>query len=86
MTILVVVIYVTSALFLLQLVFSCYNVLKFLICQKRYKTTPLMVFYLLTILLTITRFLWTLFFCTVHLDLNLVDLYMPITKLDLGLV
>ena len=86
MSILVVAIYATIAIFLFQLSFSCYNVWKFLICQKKYKTTPLLAFYVFVGILSTNRLIWTIMYFHYYLNLSILDQFIPITKIDMGLV
>ena len=83
---LVATIYLVTALFLVQLGLSCHNVWAFLIRQKKYKTTPLLVFYILTIMITISHIWYTLFVLRAVTLNNIFDEFAPFLKINLGLV
>ena len=85
MSMLVVSIYLTIALFLIQLIFSCYNIQAFLIRQKKYKTTPLLIFYVLVILLTVAELLYTFFMLKLVMHDNIFVFILPVIKIEIGL-
>ena len=86
MNILVASIYVTTALFLIQLIFCCYNIWAFLIQQKKYKTTPLLMFYALAVLLTLSRIWEIIFVLKFEMETNIFNSLQPFLKIEMGFV
>ena len=85
--ILVILTYITCALYLVQLAMAFYNIWAFIIKQKRYKTPPLLVFYMLVVMLTCTR-IWYSYFCLsyfIQADIVAGEI-MPILKVNIGLI
>ena len=63
------------------------NTWMFLIRQKKYKTRPLLMFYVLTIWLVAMRVYSSFFFLLLMIESDLFgDLLIPILKLNIGLV
>ena len=60
--ILAILTYITCVIYLGQLAMTFQNIWAFIIKQKRYKTPPLLVFYILVFMLTCTR-IWYTYFC-----------------------
>lgn len=54
---LVFAIYFSALCFVLQLALACHHIWLFLIKQEKYKTTPLLMFYILIVMLSVTRIL-----------------------------
>lgn len=87
LNILVAAIYLVVFLFLCQLAMASHNIWSFLIKQKKYKTSPLLVFYVIAVLLTI---------CEIYIRIWLLNYYihrtvvanelMPFLKVNMGLI
>ena len=84
---LVVLIYISILLFLTQLGLAIYNTWAFLIKQKKYKILPLLIFYVLVILLSISRICYSFFFFREYFNYRIINfLLKPIILINLGLV
>ena len=83
---LVGLIYMASALFLSQLCLALWNSYYFLFNQRKYSTQPLLVFYVLTVLLTglhLQYMLW--FFGEIINQWVFALILMPVVKINMGL-
>ena len=78
--------YLATLAFLFQLGFLVYNSYWFLYKQKRYKTLPLLSFYILSLCLTALRIHFNIwFYCLERGDTVLTPIMMPLLKIDIGL-
>ena len=82
---LVAVIYLCTMLFFGQLVLAFVNVYKFLYKGEKYKTLPLLLFYVLTVILTLMRLWSNLWFLGYILNQYLLEVLCPILKINIGL-
>ena len=82
---LVVVIYISVALFSLQLLLAIYNSYRYLYQQSKYKKLPLLLFYVLTILLTVVRIWYSIFFFGFIMYQYVIAVIMPILYINMGL-
>lgn len=66
---------------------ACYNIWAFIIKQKKYKTLPLLVFYVLVVLLTLMRIYFAVWALEEY-PKNWIFAFelMPIIKVNLGLI
>ena len=87
LNILVVMMYSFTFLYLCEFALAVVNTWKFLIKQKKYQTWPLLVFYLLTMMLSLTEAVFNvfLFYAVRHQSAFLVNMR-PIIKLELGII
>ena len=79
-------IYIATMLFIFQLVVIAHNTLAFLIRQRKYKTWPLLLFYILAAILSLIR-MWYIF-CVFDIRKNeniYGYVYKSYVKIDLGL-
>ena len=80
-----VLIYIATSIYLCQFAMTIYNTYAFLYKQKKYKTVPLLIFYILTYLLTIFRIAFVIL--TLGNKLNeiiFLNFAMPLTKINMG--
>ena len=79
--------YFFCLLYVCQFMLAVYNIQAFIIGQRRYKTPPLLVFYIMVLLLTVTRFYFTLWCLPQFIERILFAAeMMPILKVNLGLI
>ena len=84
---LIVLIYLTSFLFACEFCMALYNFWAFLIKQRKYKTWPLLMFYILIILLSAMRTYQTMYFFAERMKPRIVEfLFPPILNINLGVV
>ena len=87
MNVLVFVIYLASVLYILEIAMALHNIWFFLIKQGKYKTWPLLLFYMLVTMLGISRFYYSLWFFEIQLDYGLPGHNLkPLYKINLGVV
>ena len=87
MTIIVVLMYSCTFLYLCEFTLAIVNTWKFLIKQKKYKTWPLLAFYLLTIWLSLSEAHFNIFFFKSTTEQKVYELNMrPILKLIMGII
>ena len=79
--------YFFGFIYVCQFGLALHNIWAFLVVQKRYKTPPLVVFYIIVILLSIARFYFTIWCLPQVIDRILFTAeIMPILKVNLGFV
>ena len=79
--------YLSTLCFICELAMALIITWKFLIKQRKYKTWPLFLFYILTIWLAAMRIYVSFFYFTIYQNYELLgDLLTPIIKLNLGVV
>ena len=79
-------IYIASALFLCQLFMALWNSYFFLYKQRKYTTQPLLVFYILTIALTVIHLQYMIwFFGQIIQQWIFANILMPVIKINIGL-
>ena len=79
--------YFSTLCFICELIMALTNTWMFLIRQRKYKTRPLLMFYVLTIWLVAMRVYSSFFFLLLMIESDLFgDLLIPILKLNIGLV
>ena len=82
----VVLIYVACFLLTLQMVLTLYNCWAFLYKQQKYKTLPLLLFYVLTMLLTIGRIAYDIMQFGYLFEQYVIPTMLPILKINMGLI
>lgn len=80
----VALIYFACSLLTIQLCLALYNCYAFLYTQKKYKTLPLLLFYTLTVLLTLARISYNVMQFGFYIDQYIVVVMMPIIKVNMG--
>ena len=79
--------YLTTFCFISELVMALVNTWKFLYKEKKYKTWPLLMFYILAILLSVFRMYNSFFLLMIMEDLEIFgSMLPPIVKFDIGIV
>ena len=79
-------IYIATMLFIFQLVVIAHNILAFLIRQRKYKTWPLLLFYILAAFLSLMRMWYIFFIFEIRKNSNIYGFaYKSFVKIDLGL-
>ena len=87
MLVLVLLIYVTAFLFFSEVMLATYNFFAFLIKQRKYKTWPLLAFYVLALFLSAIRTLNYINYFKDNLEVRIADYMLaPILNINLGLV
>mgnify|MGYP007082950636 CR=1 FL=1 len=80
------VIYLATVIFAAQMFLALHNIYAFLYKQGKYRTLPLLVFYVLTVVLTGLRLFYNLwFFRNLVVEYDFVMLGMPLVKINMGL-
>ena len=87
MRIMVALIYFSTICFIIELAMTLTNMWKFLIKQRKYKTWPLLIFYILTICLAVVRIYNSFFFFVLVAENEIFGILLPpVIKLNLGMV
>ena len=87
LNILVFVIYLVAFLFFCQLLIALHNIWAFLIKQQKYKTSPLVVFYVIAVLLTLTEIYYSIWI--LYESVNKIFFayeFKPILMINMGLI
>ena len=85
--IVVAVMYFSTICFIIELAMTLTNMWRFLIKQSKYKTWPLLMFYILTICLAVVRIYFSFFYFVVVANNGIFgNLLHPVIKLNLGIV
>ena len=85
--IVVAVMYFLTICFIIELAMTLNNMWKFLIKQKKYKTWPLLMFYILTICLAVARIYFSFFYFVILANNGIFgNLLHPVIKLNLGII
>ena len=84
---LVAVIYLTTVLFICELALAIVNTWAFVIKQKKYKTWPILIFYILAICSSIMRIYGSFWFFYIYTESEIFGyLFNPVLAIDLGVV
>ena len=81
------VIYLFTVLYIIELALALYNIWTFLIKQGKYKTVPLLLFYILTVWLIAMRIYYSVWYFNVWINSEIVISEIKnVLKINLGLV
>ena len=87
LNILVAIIYISTLLYVFELLVALYNIKAFLIKQRKYKTVPLLLFYILTVWLCIMRIYYSVWYFSIWIDAEILGGSLKnVLKINIGLV
>ena len=78
--------YLKIALFFALLILCPINIHRILMKQGRWRTTPLLFFYIYAFMAIVLRNICNVFFYTVHPWVQVMLVLQPITKINLGII